>query len=56
MNECNSTEVTNVHCSLSDQTQFRPNEIKEIKDYFNAEIQERSLVNILLLLISLTNL
>ena len=27
--------------NLSDQTKFRLNEINKIKDYFNAEIQEK---------------
>ena len=39
--ESNSIEVTNTYFSLSDQTKFRLNEITEIKDYFNAENQER---------------
>ena len=32
---CSSIEVTNRYSNLSDQTQFRLNEINKIKDYFN---------------------
>ena len=31
--------------SLNDQTKFRLNEIKKIKDYFNSEIQERKTIS-----------
>ena len=43
MNELNSIETqSNLDAiSLSDQTKFRLNEIKNIKEYFNFEIQER---------------
>ena len=43
INELNSIEThSNLNgISLSDQTQFRLNEINKIKDYFNLEIQER---------------
>ena len=41
MNECNAIKATNTHSKLTDQTKFRQNEINKIKDYFNAEIQER---------------
>ena len=30
---------------MSDQTKFRLNEIKKIKDYFNSEIQERNIMS-----------
>ena len=40
MNELNSTETP-----LSDQTKFKLNEIKKIRDYFNSEIQERKTMN-----------
>ena len=35
----------NVGVSLSDQKQFRPSEINEIKDYFVAEVKERELMS-----------
>ena len=43
MNELNSIEThSNLNeILLSDQTNFRRNEINKIKDYFNSEIQER---------------
>ena len=44
MNNFNSIEVTNTYSNLSDQTKFRLNEINKIKDYFNAEIQERKIM------------
>ena len=34
----------NVGVSLSDQKQFRPSKINEIKDYFVAEVKERELM------------
>ena len=40
MNECNLVKI-----SLNDQTKFRLNEIKKIKDYFNSEIQERKVMS-----------
>ena len=42
---CSSIEVTNRYSNLSDQTQFRLNEINKIKDYFNWEIQKQKLAN-----------
>ena len=41
MNKGNSKETLNKYLDLSDQKKFRLNEIKEIKDYFNSENQER---------------
>ena len=45
--ECNSDEThtiyRNLGVPLSDQQQFRPSKINEIKDYFIAEIKEREL-------------
>ena len=45
--ECNSDEThtiyRNLGVPLSDQQQFRPSKINEIKDYFVAEIKEREL-------------
>ena len=35
----------NVGVSLSDQKQFRPSKINEIKDYFVAEVKERELMS-----------
>ena len=43
---CSSIEVTNRYSHLSDQTQFRLNEINKIKYYFNWEIQKQKLANI----------
>ena len=49
MAECNSYETHNIYpklgVSLRDQEQFRLNKIKEIKDYFAAEIKERELMS-----------
>ena len=49
MAECNSYETHNIYPKLGvplrDQEQFRLNKIKEIKDYFAAEIKERELMN-----------
>ena len=50
MNECNSVdygsiEATNTHSNLVDQTKFRLNEIKKIKDYFNSEIQGKKIMS-----------
>ena len=42
---CSSIEVTNRYSNLSDQSQFRLNEINKIKDYFNWEIQKQKLAN-----------
>ena len=55
------SEATNIYSNLSDQTKFRSNKINEIKEYFNAEIQERKIMtkkisNTLLLLIISTRL
>ena len=38
-------EATNTYSNLNDQTKFRLNEINKIKDYFNAEIQERKIMS-----------
>ena len=35
------SEATNIYSNLSNQTKFKLNEINKIKDYFNANIQER---------------
>ena len=57
MNKDNSIEVTDAS-NLSNQIEFRLNEINKNKDYFDTEIQERKamskIVNTLLLLILLT--
>ena len=34
-----------INSNLSDQTNFRSNEINKIKDYFNSEIQERKIMS-----------
>ena len=39
------SEATNTYSNLSDQTKFRLNEINKIKDYFNAEIQQRKMMS-----------
>ena len=39
------SEVTNTYSNLSNETKFRLNEINKIKDYFNAEIQERNIMS-----------
>ena len=43
--ECNSDETRNIYPNLgvplSDQQQFGPSKINEIKDFFVAEIKER---------------
>ena len=39
------SEATSIYSNLSDQTKFRLNEINKIKDYFNAEIQERKIIS-----------
>ena len=44
-NKENSKETLNKYLDLSDQTKFRLNEIKEFKDYFNSENQERKPTN-----------
>ena len=44
-NKENSKETLNKYLDLSDQTKFRLSEIKEIKDYFNSENQERKPTN-----------
>ena len=38
-------EATNIYTNLSDETKFRLNEINKMKNYFNAEIQERKLMS-----------
>ena len=38
-------EVHNMYPNLNDRQQFRLNKIKEIKDYFIAEIKERELMS-----------
>ena len=38
-------ETTNIYSNLSNQTKFRLNEINKIKDYLNAEIQERKIMS-----------
>ena len=45
MIKCNSIEAVNNYLDLSDQANFRLNEINKIKDYFNSEIQERKIMN-----------
>ena len=54
MTECNSAAYnsnethniySNLDVSLSDQQQFRPKKINEVKDYFVAEIKERQLMS-----------
>ena len=44
MDQFESVE-TLVNTHLSDQTKFKLNEIKKIKDYFNSEIQERKKIS-----------
>ena len=39
------SKVTNTYSNLSHETKFRLNEINKIKDYFNAEIQERNIMS-----------
>ena len=39
------SEATDTYSNLSDQTKFRLNEINKIKDYFNAEIQQRKMMS-----------
>ena len=41
---CNSHETHNIYPNLNAKQQFRLNKIKEIKDYFVAEIKERELM------------
>ena len=41
MNESSSIEVTNPYSNLSNQKQFRLNEINRIKECFKSEIKER---------------
>ena len=41
MTEFNSHETHNIYPDLNYQEQFRLNKIKEIKDYFIAEIKKR---------------
>ena len=62
MAECNSHETPNMYTNLNvtplnDQEQFRLNKVNEIQDYFVAEIKERELIgiNILLLLTTFTS-
>ena len=45
MIERNSIGVTNTYSNLSDQTRFRLNKIKKIKDCFNSEVQERKIMS-----------
>ena len=45
MIKCNSIEAVNNYLDLSDQANFRLNEINKTKDYFNSEIQERKIMN-----------
>ena len=50
MVECKSHKTSNMYPNLSattldDQQQLRLNKIKEIKDYFVAEIKERELMS-----------
>ena len=49
MTQCNSYETQNIYPNLgvplSDEQQFRLNKIKEIKDYFVAEIKEREIMS-----------
>ena len=45
MNWVNSIETLNKCLDLNDQTKFRLNEINKIKDYVNAEIQERKIMS-----------
>ena len=50
MTECNSYETHKIYAILNavllnDKQQFRLNKIKEIKDYFVAEIKERKLMS-----------
>ena len=49
MNECNSHEAYIIYPNLStipsNEQQFQLNKIKEIKDYFVAEIKERELMS-----------
>ena len=37
-------EAPNIYSNLSDQTKSRLNEINKIKDCFNAEIEERTIM------------
>ena len=60
--ECNSHETPNMYTNLNviplnDQEQFRLSKVNDIKDYFVAEIKERKLIgiNILLLLTTFTS-
>ena len=39
------SEATNIYSNLWNQTKFRVNEINKIKDYFNAQIQERKKIS-----------
>ena len=50
MDECNSIrhdfhKTPNIYPNISNDQQFRLNKIKEIKDYFVAEIRERELIS-----------
>ena len=50
MDECNSIrhdfhKTPNIYPNISNDQQFRLNKIKEIKDYFIAEIRERELIS-----------
>ena len=39
------SKATDIYSNLSDQTKFRLNKINKIKNYFNAEIQERKIIS-----------
>ena len=39
------SEENNIYSNLSDQTKLILNEVNKIKDYFNAEIQERKIMS-----------
>ena len=42
----NASSIETIDTSnLADQTKFRLKELKEIKDYFNSEIQERKAIS-----------
>ena len=43
--ECNSVECNSIETSNLDNQQFRLNKIREIKDYFIAEVKERELIS-----------
>ena len=45
MVECNTTETHNIYPNLNNQQLFRLNKIKEINNYFVAEVKERELIS-----------